>query len=127
MTNDNKNNPKPGNPEGRNKPGGGRPSFSFYWIYAIIAMILISMMVLNTGRDGARISYDQFRNLAQRGYIEQLVRDENRAKIYFFKDRMPQATQDSLNISLSTRAARSPPSPNPAGLTFPKEKTTSRK
>jgi cell division protease FtsH len=120
MTNDNKNNPKSGNPEGRNKPGGGRPSFSFYWIYAIIAMILISMMVLNTGRDGARISYDQFRNLAQRGYIEQLVRDENRAKIYFFKDRMPKATQDSLNISLSDKGSAFSSKPKSCWFNIPK-------
>ncbi len=120
MTNDNKNNPKSGNPEGRNKPGGGRPSFSFYWIYAIIAMILISMMVLNTGRDGARISYDQFRSLAQRGYIEQLVRDENRAKIYFFKDRMPQATQDSLKISLSDKGSAFASQPKSCWFNIPK-------
>ena len=64
-------------------PGGGdKRGGNFYWIYAILAMILIGMMVFNTGSDGRQIDYSDFKQYALNGYIEKVEYNQATAKIY---------------------------------------------
>ncbi len=64
-------------------PGGGdKRGGNFYWIYAILAMILIGMMVFNTGSDGRQIDYSDFKQYALNGYIERVEYNQATGKIY---------------------------------------------
>jgi hypothetical protein len=42
-----------------------RKPFNFYWIYAIIAVVLISIQLMNWGGGTREVSYDEFRKLAE--------------------------------------------------------------
>lgn len=65
-------------------PGGGgeKRSNNFYWIYALIAMVLIGLMVFNSSSDGAQIDYRDFKQYAEKGYIQRLEYNGVVAKIY---------------------------------------------
>ena len=64
-------------------PGGGdKRGGNFYWIYAILAIILIGMMVFNSGSDGRQIDYRQFKQYAESGFIEKVEYNQVVGKIY---------------------------------------------
>jgi ATP-dependent metalloprotease FtsH len=64
-------------------PGGGdKRGGNFYWIYAILAMILIGMMVFNSGSDGRQIDYRQFKQYADNGFIEKVEYNQVVGKVY---------------------------------------------
>jgi ATP-dependent metalloprotease FtsH len=62
--------------------GGEKRSNNFYWIYALIAMVLIGLMVFNSGGDGTQIDYRDFKDYAQKGYIDRLEYNGVVAKVY---------------------------------------------
>ena len=64
-------------------PGGGdKRGGNFYWIYAILAIVLIGMMVFNSGSDGRQIDYRQFKQYAESGFIEKVEYNQVVGKIY---------------------------------------------
>jgi len=69
--------------ENRNEEGGQpkRP-MNFYWIYAVIGAVLITMLMLNSGSSGKRIQFDEFVAMAQEGKIKRLTQNGERATIY---------------------------------------------
>ena len=58
------NNKKPAGPNNPMKGG-----FSFYWIYAVIAIVLIGLMVFNGSSDGSETNYAQVKSWAESNYI----------------------------------------------------------
>jgi cell division protease FtsH len=62
--------------------GGEKRSNNFYWIYALIAMVLIGLMVFNSSSDGAQIDYRDFKEYAQKGYIHRVEYNGVVAKIF---------------------------------------------
>ncbi len=44
------------------KPGGKKPGFSFYWIYAILAALFIGLQFFNWGGSAVEISQERFEN-----------------------------------------------------------------
>jgi len=64
-------------------PGGGdKRGGNFYWIYAILAMVLIGMMIFNSGSDGRQIDYRQFKQYAESGFIEKVEYNQVVGKVY---------------------------------------------
>jgi ATP-dependent metalloprotease FtsH len=61
---------------------GDKKSLNFYWIYIIIAMVLIGMMVFSSGSDGKQIDYREFKAYAESGYLERLEYNGQVAKVY---------------------------------------------
>ncbi|MFM7309782.1 MAG: ATP-dependent zinc metalloprotease FtsH [Flavobacteriales bacterium] len=78
MSNQNQNNPRPTPPTN----SGDRKSGNFYWIYAVIAAILIGMMFFNQGGDGQEIDYRKFRDLAMNQQLERVEYNGIVAKVY---------------------------------------------
>lgn len=60
----------------------GKKSMNFYWIYALIAMVLIGMMVFRSGGDGKEIPYRSFKEFAEKGYIKKVVYNKSIGKVY---------------------------------------------
>lgn len=75
MSEDQNSNPK--------KPSGEpKRSLNFYWVYVVITVVLIGMMVFNSGSDGREIDYQRFKNYADKGYIDKLEYNGVAARIF---------------------------------------------
>jgi ATP-dependent metalloprotease FtsH len=59
-----------------NTPSGDKQpkkSMNFYWVYAIIGVVLIAMMMFQRGTAGQRLTYREFTDLAKEGYVEKVI------------------------------------------------------
>ncbi len=66
-------------------PVDPKKGMNFYWIYALIATILIGMFLFNSGSDGKATDYYKFKQYAEKGFIEKLEYDGVKAIIYLNK------------------------------------------
>lgn len=67
-------------PAGSNNPMKG--GFSFYWIYAIIAIVLIGLMIFNGSSDGTEANYAQVKSWAENNYIARIEYNGSTGKVY---------------------------------------------
>lgn len=76
--------------DNRKKPanGGNRPGFNFYWIYAIIGIILISLNLFTWNTATKDTDIEEFTNeMALKGHVEKLVIvNKDVAEVYIVKD-----------------------------------------
>ncbi len=64
-------------------PGDGeKKSMNFYWIYILIAMVLIGMMVFSSGNDGKQVDFREFKSYAESGYLSKVEYNGVVAKVY---------------------------------------------
>ena len=66
----------PGNKNPYNRRSGKKPDkkpFNFYWIYAIVGVVLISINLLNFGGTGMEISPTQVESYVKEGDVEKIV------------------------------------------------------
>lgn len=63
-------------------------NFNAYWIYALIAVLLISFNLMSLKDTSKEIRMDDFEELAERGYVEKLlvIKNEQRAEVFLKKD-----------------------------------------
>ena len=87
-----KNNTK-GNPKRRrsssNKPkedgvGGGEPgkNVNFYWIYAVVGVVLLGMIMLNSNSGGEEIQFSDFKTYVDAGDVDHVIHDGHVYKVY---------------------------------------------
>lgn len=81
--------------QGKNGGADPRKGLNFYWVYAAIAMVLIGMMIFNSGSDGRETNYSKFKQLAAGGLVEKVEYDGRMAKLY-----LNEAGRDSLKNEL---------------------------
>jgi ATP-dependent metalloprotease FtsH len=67
-------------PSGPNNPMKG--GFSFYWIYAVIAIVLIGLMIFNGSSDGTEANYAQVKSWAESNYIARIEYNGSTGKVY---------------------------------------------
>jgi len=79
-----------GNP---NKKGGkGKKPFNFYWIYAIVGLILISINLFNVNSSLSHVSPSEFRGMVEQGDISRvIVYNEKIAEVYVKQERLTDA------------------------------------
>lgn len=71
------------------KDGKGKKPFNFYWIYAIVGLILISINLFNVNSSLTHISPSEFRNMVEMGDINRvIVYNEKIAEVYVKKERL---------------------------------------
>lgn len=62
-------------------------NFNFYWIYAIIGVVLIGLQFIDMGSSTEESSFDEFKEFAALGHVEKLeVVNEENARVYIKKD-----------------------------------------
>jgi len=86
--------PKPNQPE-------PKKSLNFYWIYALIAMVLIGMMIFSSGSDGIMIDDSDFIEYAEKGYIEKVEYNGVTANLYINevgRDSLKSKMQDQTSV-----------------------------
>jgi len=67
-------------PSGPNSPMKG--GFSFYWIYAVIAIVLIGLMIFNGSSDGSETNYAQVKSWAESNYVARVEYNGSVGKVY---------------------------------------------
>ena len=72
------------------KPQTPKIKFNFYWIYGIIAVVLIGSMLLSKGGSSVDANVEDFYELAEKGYIEKLIVINNTgdAEIYLKSEKI---------------------------------------
>lgn len=80
------------NPMGGNK-GGKKPSFNFYWIYAVIAVILIAFTLIDWEGNSKKISQPDFESsLLDSGYVDHiLIKDKSVVEVYLNEEGLKSA------------------------------------
>ncbi|MFN0032480.1 MAG: ATP-dependent zinc metalloprotease FtsH [Flavobacteriales bacterium] len=73
---------QPSNPFGNRPEDSNKKSMNFYWVYALIAMVLITMMVFNSNSEGTEIAYQKFKGYAEKGYVEKIEYNQGQARVY---------------------------------------------
>jgi cell division protease FtsH len=67
--------------QGSENRNGGKPSLNFYWIYAVIVVLLLGMLMLNSGQDGRQIQWAEFKERIEEGEVKRVLFDGQRATI----------------------------------------------
>ena len=70
-------------------PGGKgdkKPTLNFYWIYAVIGLLLFGMLMLNSGQNGSQIQWSEFKDYIENGDVQRLVFDGQRVTILLKDD-----------------------------------------
>lgn len=95
------------NPNNQENPNKGRMNrFSSYWIYGLIALILIALNMMNMGSD-TEISSNRFEEMVSSGDVDRIiVLNEERAQVYINADKLKsEKYKDAAKSSFgSTRA-----------------------
>jgi ATP-dependent metalloprotease FtsH len=106
-----KNSSKPNNNSGNkpNNPNGGekKPAFNFYWIYAIIAVILIGFTLFDWEGGTKNISQQEFETeMLQKHHVEKvIVVDKKIVKVFIIKDSLEKA---AYHVENKTGQSQSP-------------------
>jgi len=65
------------------KPGKGKNQFNFYWIYAIIGVVLISINLFNFSGTGSEINLSQFEDYVKSGDVKKvIIINEKEGQVY---------------------------------------------
>ena len=82
-----------------NMPSGDKQpkkSLNFYWIYALIGAVLLAMLVFNNSGSVAKMTYNEFKEVANEGKVEKFVENAGRARIYLKKETPKDSTQKTF-------------------------------
>lgn len=81
-------------PSGKGKRQGNKPGrqMNFYWVYAIVAMFLLTMVMVGDSSTQRQVQWPDFKEMAEKGQITRVSHDGARANLYF-----TEAIRDSLN------------------------------
>ena len=80
-------------PSGDKQP---KKSLNFYWIYALIGAVLLAMLVFNNSGSVAKMTYNEFKEIANEGKVEKFVENAGRARIYLKKETPKDSTQKTF-------------------------------
>ena len=79
---------KKGKPGKSGMPGGGR-GFGFYWIYAVIIIVLISLNLFSWNPNTVKINYGQFKEMVESGAVEKvMVINYEKAEVHLKKSKL---------------------------------------
>lgn len=67
------NNNKKGNVPPKNNKTPNKKPFSFYWIYAIVGIVLLSLQLLNWSGGSSVITEAEFQEMVMQGDVDQVV------------------------------------------------------
>jgi cell division protease FtsH len=88
-----KNKNKDNLPPNFSSPKKGKPKFSFYWIYAILAIVFIGIQIFNYSSPQKEITWNQLYEMLTKQDVEKIVVvNKEKAEIYIKKDRIGKDT-----------------------------------
>ena len=83
---------------GSNRNSGG--GFSFYWIYAIIGVLLISINLFTWNGSAVETNYDTFKkHMALKGHVERIdIINKTQAEVYIEKQHLKDSIHEKMKI-----------------------------
>ena len=80
-------------PSGKGRKQGNKPGrqMNFYWVYAIVAMFLLTMVMVGDSSTQRQVQWPDFKEMAEKGQITRVSHDGARANLYF-----TESVRDSL-------------------------------
>ena len=84
----------------KKKIKGKLPKFNFYWIYGIVAVILISINLFNPVNTGIlKSNYSEFKSFIDNKQVRKVeVINKREARVYIFPDQLDQPPHKDKNI-----------------------------
>jgi ATP-dependent metalloprotease FtsH len=97
-----------------------KPKFNFYWIYGIIAVVLIGSMLLSSDGGGKEISTDDFVKLTEKGFVKNLIviKNTGEAEVFLLKDKLEEIKQFDDQYKFLTESKGGPFTVESADLYF---------
>ncbi len=92
-------------------PKGKRPKFSFYWIYAILAIVFIAIQYFNYSNPVKEVSWNRLEEMLKKQDIEKLVIiNKEKAEIYIKKEKLKSDTayKDFTKRTFGTTSTSNP-------------------
>ena len=74
------------------KPGKPGRQMNFYWVYAIVAMFLLTMVMLGESGGKRQVQWPEFKGLVEQGKVERVTYNGSQANVYY-----TEAVRDSLS------------------------------
>ncbi len=73
-----------------NDPANKKKGFNAYWIYAIIAVVLIGLQLVSLRPEAIEINENDFYELVEKGLVEkvELIKNDERAEVYLDMDQL---------------------------------------
>ncbi|HZH95687.1 MAG TPA: ATP-dependent metallopeptidase FtsH/Yme1/Tma family protein, partial [Flavisolibacter sp.] len=90
---------RPSGDSDNNSPRKG-PRFSFYWVYAIIFVVLIGFQLFGSfNPNAAQISQNQFEEMIRRGEVQEytIISNRNLVKVNLNKENLSEATRKEVS------------------------------
>jgi len=84
----------------KKKIKGNLPKFNFYWIYGIVAVILISINLFNPINSGIiKSNYSEFKSFIKNKQVRKVeVINKREARVYIYNEQLTQAPHKDKNI-----------------------------
>ena len=85
--------------DNKGKGKGFMPKFNFYWIYGIVAVILILINVINPMSSGVEsTTYPKFKSFIEQKQVSKVeVINKKEAMVYIYKDKLDQPPHDRIS------------------------------
>jgi len=74
------------------KPGKPGRQMNFYWVYAIVAMFLLTMVMVGESGGQRQVQWPEFKQMVEQGKVQRVTYNGAQANIYY-----TQAVRDSLS------------------------------
>ena len=93
------------------KPGGSKFNFNFYWVYAIIVILIFAVNFMNFGGEPREITWNEFENQMLKAHdVERLeVINKERVEVYIKKDSL----KKDVYKNVSSKALSNAPNEGP--------------
>ncbi|MGA3013977.1 MAG: ATP-dependent zinc metalloprotease FtsH [Bacteroidales bacterium] len=98
-------------PPNLSSPKKNRPKFSFYWIYAILAVVFIAIQIFNYSSPEKETTWNQLYTMLEKQDVDKIVIvNKEKAEIYIKKDRIAKDTayKDFVKKNFSTSFGDNP-------------------
>jgi len=84
----------------KKKIKGNLPKFNFYWVYGIVAVILISINLFNPVNTGIlKTNYSEFKSFVENKQVRKIeVINKKEARVYISPDQLDQPPHKDKNI-----------------------------
>ena len=88
------------NNKNNKKIKGKLPKFNFYWVYGIVAVILISINLFNPVNTGIlKSNYSEFKSFVENKQVRKIeVINKKEARVYIYADQLDQLPHKDKNI-----------------------------
>lgn len=85
-------------------PKLGRPRFNIYWIWALIAVMLIGWSIMGTTNSPQKTNWDKVKGMIQQGHVEKIdVVNKESAEVYLKSDQIEKYSKEKEYKGLATK------------------------